>query len=152
MVHGHFPPFVSLHCSLPIKPLSDLPSFSIASLRRNVGLIALFFCLAITFMLLAIGKSVPDRLYSCRTDMLFVLPQLNSRVKLTSPKLVVPSASLPLLSLTTLASPSSWFVMRAGSHFLSVRSPSAWIKVVVLKNWIPNDICLLCSNHTCLVS
>lgn len=42
--------------------------FSVASLRRNVGLISLFFCLSITFMLLAISKSYHHSCYPPLSD------------------------------------------------------------------------------------
>lgn len=49
--------FVRSHCALPVGSCSDsFLLFSIASLRKNVGFIALFGLLFITFILLAAGE------------------------------------------------------------------------------------------------
>ncbi len=65
MVCNHLPPLVSYFEIInQARTRVDRRFFRIASLRRNMGLIALFFFLTITFMLLAISKSPADHFHN----------------------------------------------------------------------------------------
>lgn len=126
MGRRHVHPLVST--LVPFRHLSVLTEYaisSIASLRRNIGLMALFFFLTITFILLAASTCRP---MPCCRAMTNRVPQASSSEATRSARRAARSASSPPSSHTTSASPSSSSATRAGSLSRSAPSPSAWIE------------------------